>query len=60
MSNRIQGGPVALMTAADMDVWLNGTLEEALKLQKPQPDDTIVITPNDQKKVARTPRRRPS
>ena len=52
MSDRVQGGPVALMTAADMDVWLNGTLEEALKLQKPQPDDTIVITPYDQKKVA--------
>jgi len=27
-------------------------LEEALKLQKPQPDDAIVITPYDQKKVA--------
>jgi len=25
-------------------------LEEALKLQKPQPDDAIVITPYDQKK----------
>src|SRR6266853_969577 len=26
--------PVMLMTAEDVDVWLNGTLEEALKLQK--------------------------
>jgi putative SOS response-associated peptidase YedK len=27
--------PVMLMTAEDVDVWLNGMLEEALKLQKP-------------------------
>jgi len=44
--------PVMLMTAEDVDVWLNGTLEEALKLQKPQPDDTLVITPYDEKKAA--------
>ena len=41
-----------LMTAEDVDVWLNGTLEEALKLQKPQPDDALVITPYDEKKAA--------
>jgi len=29
---------VLLMTAQDVDVWLNGTLGEALKLQRPQPD----------------------
>jgi hypothetical protein len=33
-------------------VWLNGTLEEVLKLQKPQPDDILVITPYDEKKAA--------
>ncbi|UYN96577.1 MAG: SOS response-associated peptidase family protein [Enhydrobacter sp.] len=35
--------PVMLMTAEDVACWLNGTLEEALKLQKPQPDDAIVV-----------------
>jgi hypothetical protein len=33
-------------------LWLNGTLEEAPKLQKPQPDDALVITPYDEKKAA--------
>ena len=40
-----------LMAAEDVNVWLNGTLEEALKLQKPQPDDALVITLYDKKKV---------
>jgi putative SOS response-associated peptidase YedK len=44
--------PVLLMTAQDVDVWLNGTLEEALKLQKPQPDDALVITPYIEKMAA--------
>jgi putative SOS response-associated peptidase YedK len=44
--------PVMLMTAEDVDVWLNGTLEEALRLQKPQPDDDLVIVPYDEKKAA--------
>jgi putative SOS response-associated peptidase YedK len=44
--------PVLLMTAEDVEVWLNGTLEEALKLQKPQPDDALVITAYDEKKAA--------
>ena len=44
--------PVMLMTAEDVDVWLNGTLEEALKLQKPANDEAIVITPYDEKKAA--------
>ena len=33
-------------------VWLNGKLEEALKLQKPQPDEELVITGYDEKKAA--------
>lgn len=40
------------MTAQDVDVWMNGRLEEALKPQKPQPDDALVITPYDEKKAA--------
>ena len=44
--------PVLLTTAEDVNVWLNGTLEDALKLQKPQPDEVIVITPYDEKKAA--------
>jgi putative SOS response-associated peptidase YedK len=44
--------PVMLMTAADVDVWPNGTLDEALKLQRLQPDDALVITPYDEKKAA--------
>jgi len=44
--------PVLLLTAEDVEVWLNGTLEAALKLQKPQPDDALVITPYDEKKAA--------
>ena len=27
-------------------------LEEALKLQKPQPEDALIITPYDEKKAA--------
>jgi putative SOS response-associated peptidase YedK len=44
--------PVLLMTAKDVDVWLNGTLEAALKLQKPQSDNALVIVPYDEKKAA--------
>ena len=43
--------PVMLMTR-DVDVWLNGTLEEVLKLQKPQANDALIITPYDEKKAA--------
>jgi putative SOS response-associated peptidase YedK len=43
--------PVMLMTAQDVEVWLTGTLEEALKLQKPQPDEAVVITPFDETKA---------
>ena len=40
--------PVMLMTAQDVDAWLKGPLEEALKLQKPRADEKIVITPYDE------------
>jgi putative SOS response-associated peptidase YedK len=44
--------PVMLMTAEDIDIWLNGTLEQVLKLQKPQTDDALTIVPYDEKKAA--------
>ena len=41
---------VMLMTTQDVD--MNGPLEEALKLQKRQPDDALVITTYGGKKSA--------
>lgn len=43
--------PVMLMTPADVERWLTGTLEEILELQKPAPDRAIVLLP-PAKKVA--------
>jgi putative SOS response-associated peptidase YedK len=44
--------PVILMTPDDVEQWLRGTtLEDALKMQKPAPDDVIVIR-SAEKKVA--------
>jgi putative SOS response-associated peptidase YedK len=42
--------PVMLMTPDDVSRWLNGTLEEALELQKPAADDQVVIV--ERKKAA--------
>jgi putative SOS response-associated peptidase YedK len=42
--------PVMLMTPEDVEQWLRGsTVEDALKLQKPAPDDAIVIRPEEKK-----------
>ena len=41
-----------LTTPADVARWLDGTVEEALELQKPAPDDAIVMDPALAKKVA--------
>jgi putative SOS response-associated peptidase YedK len=41
--------PVILMTAADVERWLTGTVEEALKLQTPAADAAIIVL---QEKVA--------
>jgi hypothetical protein len=41
--------PVMLMTVADVDVWLNGSLEEALKLQKPPADEAIIVRQDEKK-----------
>jgi putative SOS response-associated peptidase YedK len=41
-----------LMTPDDVEQWLRGgSVEDALKMQKPAPDDAIVIRP-EEKKVA--------
>jgi len=44
--------PVMLMTPADVDRWLEGTAEEALELQRPTPDDAIIMDPTLEKKAA--------
>src|SRR6266851_4338992 len=42
--------PVMLMTPDDVEQWLRGsTVEDALKMQKPAPDDAIVIRPEEKK-----------
>jgi putative SOS response-associated peptidase YedK len=44
--------PVFLMTPDDVEQWLRGsTIEDALKMQKPAPDEAIVMRP-EEKKVA--------
>ena len=44
--------PVMLMTPDDVEQWLGGgSVEDALKMQKPASDDAIVIRP-DEKKAA--------
>jgi putative SOS response-associated peptidase YedK len=38
--------PVMLMTPDDVDQWLRGaSVEDALKMQKPAPDEAIVMRP---------------
>ena len=40
---------VMLMTAADVERWLTGTVEKALQLQKPSPDEAIVLQSAEKK-----------
>lgn len=41
--------PVLLLTDADIETWLTAPPEEALKLQKPALDDTVVVLPEEKK-----------
>jgi putative SOS response-associated peptidase YedK len=42
--------PVMLMTPDDVAQWLRGSsVEDASKMQKPAPDDAIVIRPEEKK-----------
>jgi putative SOS response-associated peptidase YedK len=42
--------PVILMTPDDVEQWLRGvSVDDALKMQKPAPDDAIVIRPTEKK-----------
>ena len=38
-----------LMTAADVERWLTGTVEKALQLQKTSPDEAIVLQSAEKK-----------
>jgi putative SOS response-associated peptidase YedK len=41
--------PVLLLTDADVETWLTAPTNEALELQKPAPDDAIVVLPEEKK-----------
>jgi putative SOS response-associated peptidase YedK len=42
--------PVMLMTTEDVDQWLRGvSVDDALKMQEPAPDDAIVVRPAEKK-----------
>ena len=42
--------PVMLMTPDDVEQWLRGvSVDDALKMQRPAPDDAIVIRPPEKK-----------
>ena len=42
--------PVMLMTPDDVQQWLGGiSVDDALKMQKPAPDDAVVVRPPEKK-----------
>jgi putative SOS response-associated peptidase YedK len=42
--------PVILTTREDIDIWMMALPEEALKLQRPLPDDALTIVARGEKK----------
>jgi hypothetical protein len=45
--------PVLLLTDADIETWLTAPTDEASKLQKPAPDDAVVVLPEEEKAAKR-------
>jgi putative SOS response-associated peptidase YedK len=41
--------PVLLLTDADIETWLMAPTDEALDLQRPAPDDAVVVLPEEKK-----------
>jgi putative SOS response-associated peptidase YedK len=41
--------PVLLLTDADIERWLTAPTDEALKLQKPAPDDAVIVLPKEKR-----------
>jgi putative SOS response-associated peptidase YedK len=41
--------PVLLLTDADVEIWLTAPTDEALKLQKPAPDDAVIVLPEEKR-----------
>jgi hypothetical protein len=41
--------PVPLLTDAYVETWLTAPTGEALTLQKPSPDDAVVVLPRERK-----------
>ncbi|WP_315975214.1 SOS response-associated peptidase family protein [Phyllobacterium zundukense] len=40
-----QAMPVILRTSEEIDIWMNAPAEEALQLQRPLPDDELIVLP---------------
>ena len=38
--------PVILRTSEELDIWMNAPAEEALQLQRPLPDNELIVLPH--------------